>query len=80
MISTITTSTITTVTTMIGFGVAVSIVTVITLLAFLSSKELAAASINKKHRFLAKSLDVAIVPLLVSFVLITVVKIAEVLN
>ena len=82
MISTVTTSTISTitsVTTTIGFGIALGMVAVIALLAFLCTRELAAASEDSKHRFLAKSLDVVIVPLLIAFLMIVTMKIAEIL-
>ena len=82
MISTVTTSTISTitsVTTAIGFGIALGVVAVIALLTFLGTKELAAASEDSKYKFLAKSLDIAIAPLLIAFVLIAVMKIAEIL-
>ncbi len=82
MITTVTTrtiSSITSVTTTIGFGIAMGIVAVVALLAFLSTRELAAASEKSKFRFLAKSLDIAIVPLLIAFAMIATMKIAEML-
>ena len=79
MISTVTTSTVTTVTTTIGFGVAMGAAAVITLLAFLFIRELATSSKGTHHRFLARSLDIGIVPLFIAFVTIVVMKIVEVL-
>ena len=82
MISTVTTSTITTittVTTMIGFGTAVGLAVVITLIAFLGTKELAIASQGGSQRLLAKSLDVGIVPLIIAFAMIATMEIVEIL-
>ena len=64
---------------MIGFGVAAGIVAAIALLAFLCARQLTADSGNSKHRILAKSLDVVIAPLLIAFVMIIAMKIAEIL-
>ena len=82
MISTVTTSTITTVTTvttMIGFGLALGLVAIIALVAFLCAKELTAAGGSRTSRFLARSLDVGIVPLAIAFSIIVVMKVVEVL-
>ena len=79
MVSTVTISTVTTVTTTIGFGVAMGVLAVIALLAFLCIKELSAATEDINHRFLARSLDIGIVPLFIAFVTIVVMKIVEVL-
>ena len=79
MISTVTTSTITSVTAMIGFGTVVGVTAVIALLTFLCTRELAAASTDSKHRFLAKSIDVAIIPLLIAFVVIVAMRMTELL-
>ena len=79
MVSTVTTSTITTVTTMIGFGVVVGLVAVIALIGFLCAKELAASSENGRRRLLARSLDIGIVPLIIAFTMIVVMKVVEIL-
>ncbi len=60
---------------MMGFGVVMGVIAVVALLAFLCTRELAAASRDSKHRFLAKSLDIGIVPLLIAFVMIAVMTI-----
>ena len=60
---------------MMGFGVVMGVVALIALLAFLCTKELAAASEGSKRRFLVKSLDIGIVPLFITFMMITVVTI-----
>ena len=75
MISTVTTTTVTTVTAMMGFGVVMGVIAVVALLAFLCTRELAAASRDSKHRLLAKSLDIGIVPLLITFVMIAVMTV-----
>ena len=80
MISTVTTSTVTTVTTMIGVGLGLGLVAVIALVAFLCTKELASTCENGSRRFLARSLDVAIVPLVIAFVMIVVMKVVEILG
>mgnify|MGYP000303557274 CR=1 FL=1 len=80
MVSTVTTSTITTITTTVGFGLALGVVAAVALLAFLCTRELAAASKNGKYRLLSKSLDVVIVPLLIAFGMIVAMKIAGVLT
>ena len=79
MITTVTTSTVTTVTTMIGFGVALGLVAVVALVAFLCVKELAAASGGSSQRFLARSLDVGIVPLIIAFGMIVAMKVVAIL-
>ena len=79
MISTVTTSTVTTITTMIGFGMALGLVAVIVLIAFLVVRELATASESGRHRLLAKSLEIGIVPLIIAFVMIVAMKVVEIL-
>ena len=79
MISTVTTSTVTTVTTMIGFGMALGVVAVIALLAFLGARELATTSESSSQRFLARSLEVAIAPLVIAFVVIVAMKMVEII-
>jgi len=79
MISTVTTSTVTTVTTMIGFGMALGLVAVITLIAFLGVRELATASRGGTQRLLAKSLDIGIVPLIIAFAMIIAMEMVKIL-
>ena len=82
MITTVTTSTITsitTVTTMSGFGVTLGLAAIIALAIFLCAKELAAASEGSAQRLLARALDVSIVPLIIAFVMIGVMKAVEIL-
>ena len=80
MISTVTTSTVTTVTTMIGFGMALGLVAVIALIAFLGIRELATASEGGTQRLLAKSLDIGIVPLIIAFAMIIAMEMVEILG
>jgi hypothetical protein len=79
MVSTVTTSTITTVTSVAIAGSLV-LIGVCTLLALLIQKELTAATESRFHRALNQALNIGIVPLLVAFALIVVVKITEALQ
>lgn len=76
MISTVT---ISTVTTMMGFGMALGLVAVITLIAFLGVRELATASRGSTHRLLAKSLDIGIAPLIIAFAMIIAMEMVKIL-
>lgn len=55
------------------------LVAVIALVAFLCVKELASSSEPDSRRFLAQSLDVAIIPLIIVFAMIVVIKTTEIL-
>jgi hypothetical protein len=79
MISTVTTTTVTTVATFANAG-SLAVFGIILLLTFLVQKELASASEGRFGRTLARVLNVAIVPLLVSFVFIVAVKVLELLK
>jgi len=81
MITTVITSTITSITTtsMMVFGVGLGLVAVIALIVFLFARQLATSGSNSP-RFLAKSLDVSIVPLLIVFALIVGIKAVEILG
>ena len=72
-------TTVITVTTMAGFGI-LGMVAVIALAAFLCVRQLAAAGEGSTHRFLARSLEVAIVPLVIVFVMIVAMKIVGILT
>ncbi len=82
MITTITTSTITTVTTIAAMGLtaAVGVAAVVALIAFLTTKELASASLSPRSQLAGKALNVPIVPMLMVFAVIVTVKIVEVLG
>ncbi len=79
MISTVTISTVTTVTTVMGFGVTLGLVALIALAVSLCAKELAAARAGSTSKFLTRSLDVSILPLAVAFVMIVSMKLIEIL-
>jgi len=77
MISTVTT-TVTTVATL-AMGATLGALAAMLLIALLSAKEVFAADRRRALAFLRRSLDVAIVPLLMVFALIVALKIIEVL-
>jgi site-specific recombinase len=79
MVSTVTTSTVTTVTTVAIAG-SLALIGIITLLALLVQKELTTATESRFARALSRALNIGIVPLLMSFVLIVAVKVAEALK
>lgn len=62
-----------------GFGMALGLVAVVALIAFLCVKELAISSEPGFRRFLAQSLDVAIIPLIIVVAMIVVIKTTEIL-
>lgn len=80
MISTVTTSTVTSVTTMIGFGAILSLIVIIAFTVFLIIKELAGTQSGNLSKFLVKSLDVSIVPLFIVFAMIVAMRVVEILN
>ncbi len=80
MIATVTTSTIAAVTTMGSLGVIMGVVAVVALLVFLCVRELAGAGQDGKRKFLARSLEVGIVPLFIAFVMIMAVKLVAILS
>jgi len=79
MISTVTTSTITTVATA-TFTTSLTLVAILGLLILLIQKEVVLSSAGQVPARLSKALNIAIVPLLLSFLFIVLIKIAEVLN
>ena len=79
MISTVTTSTVTSITTMIGFGTMQALIVFIALGVFLSIKKLAATRSSSSTRFLARSLDVGIVPMVIAFAMILAMRVVELL-
>jgi len=80
MITTITTSTITTVTTIAAMGLTatISIAAVVALISFLTTKELASASLSPSSQLIARFFSVGILPMAMAFAIIVAVKIAEV--
>ena len=79
MITTIVTSSATSITTMADFGMILGLVVVIALVAFLCAKELATASESSSHRSLAKFLDIGMIPLIIVFAMIVIMKVVEIL-
>jgi len=87
MISTVTTTTVSTVTTTttttvaaMSFIASLALVSVLTLFVLLLQKELATASDSPRLKTLGRTLDVAVVPLLMAFAMIVVVRVAEILR
>lgn len=79
MISTVTAATVTTLSS-VTLAAALSLLSVVALLIFLIQKEILSASTSARGRTLSRVLNIAILPLLLSFVFIAAVKVAEVLQ
>ena len=79
MISTVTTSTVSILTTPAIAG-SMALIAVLILFALLLQKEVATASEDSRLRQLSRLLNFSLVPLLLTFILIVVYKVAEVLN
>jgi hypothetical protein len=81
LISTVTTTTVTTVTTATTAIVAnLSLVAILTLLGMLVCKEVVSSSDRPLLKAFGQALNVAVVPLLMSFALIAAVRVFEVLH
>ncbi|MEM2293785.1 MAG: hypothetical protein QXX41_10970 [Nitrososphaerota archaeon] len=78
MISSVTTTTVTTVATL-AVGAALGAFTSALLILFLATKEVVTVDSRRQLVFLGKALDVGILPLLMSFILIVVLKVVEIL-
>jgi len=74
-------TTITTITTITALGLttALSVAAVVTLMAFLTTRELASAGHSRFSLRIARFASVGILPLVIAFAAIVAVKIAEVL-
>lgn len=79
MISTVTTTTVTTVTS-IALVASLALLAVVVLLVLLIQKEIVAVSDNPRLHAWGRVLNMAVVPLLLSFFFIAVVTVAEVLR
>ena len=79
MVSIVTTSTVTTVTT-VATAASLIVITVVALLVFLILKEVLSASDDPRAMAMQRVLNIAIVPLLLSFGFILVVKLSEALG
>ncbi len=82
MITTVSTTTVTTITAIAAMGLTatLSIAATILLIFFLSTKELAAAKSSGTSLRISRYLSIGIVPLLLTFLVITVIQIAQMLS
>lgn len=78
-VTTITSSTVSTITSTVGMAAALGGIAVFALIAFLVAKELAGADSRPRLQTLSRALNVAIVPLMVTFVAIVAAKVVEAL-
>jgi len=78
MVAVVTVSTVTTVAAA-SLGTGIALFTVLMLIGFLTGKELLGTSTGSKHKLLARSLNISIIPLLIGFVVIVGLKVAEIL-
>lgn len=76
MISTVTTSTITTV----AIAGSLAVIGILILLALLIQKEVVTSESGSRFSKLGQALNIGIIPLLIAFVLIVIVKVANVLH
>ncbi|HJX03961.1 MAG TPA: hypothetical protein VJ488_05320 [Dehalococcoidia bacterium] len=79
MVSTVTVTTVTTIAAM-GLIATLSIFGVILLIALLTSRELLMASSGERKKFIGRTLNVSIIPLLLSFTVIVALKVIQVLG
>ena len=79
MISTVTTSTVSTVTTVALAG-SIGLIGIVLLFTMLVQKDVTSSSSDKRLNRLGKTLNIAIIPLLIAFALIVVVKIGAFLK
>jgi hypothetical protein len=74
----VTVSTITTIAAA-SLGTGIAIFAVLMLIGFLAGKELLGASSGNKQKLIARSLNISIIPLLIGFIVIVGLKVAEIL-
>ena len=79
MVSTVTTATVITVTT-VAIASSLALIGICTLLALLIQKELTSDAEERFARAFGRALNIGIVPLLIVFVLIVVIKVVEALK
>ncbi len=79
MITTVTTVTTVTAIAALGLTASISVAAVITLILFLTSRELAVAGRSRFSLRLAKFATVGILPLVLAFAAIVAIRIAEIL-
>ncbi len=82
MITTVSTTTVTTVTAIAAMGLTatLSIAATVLLIFFLSTKELVAARGSGTALRISRFLGIGIVPLLITFAVITIIQIAQILS
>jgi hypothetical protein len=89
MISTVTTTTVSTIVSststtstiaMLGFATSLALVSIITLFVLLVQKELVTAADSPRFKALGRTLDVAVVPLLMAFAMIAINSVVQVLR
>lgn len=78
MVAAVTVSTVTTVAAA-SLGTGIAVFAVLMLIGFLTGKELLGASSGDKQKLIARSLNISIIPLLIGFVVIVGLKVAEIL-
>jgi hypothetical protein len=76
MISTVTTSTVSTITTAALAG-SVALIGIWILFALLIQKEVTSITTNSRSLKLRQALNIGIVPLLIAFILLVIVKVSE---
>ena len=81
MISTVTVTTISTITTIAALGMvaALSMAATVTLIAFLATKELVSTRGDGSSQRIGRFLNVGIIPLLMTFIAVVAITIAQVL-
>ncbi len=79
MISTVTTTTVTTVTTG-ALAASLSLLVIVGLLIFLIQKEILSGATSARARAFSRVLNIAVLPLLISFAFVAFVKVAEALR
>ena len=79
MVSTVTTTTVTTIAALASAGT-LALLGIILLLVFLIQKELATATESRFAVVLGRVLNIAVVPLLLAFAFIVVVRVVQVLQ
>ncbi len=79
MISTVTTSTVSTITTSAIAG-SIALIGILVLLFLLIQKELASSASGTRLKTLGRVLNIGIVPLLMAFVVVVAVRVAQILR
>ena len=79
MVTTVTTVTTITTVTILGVSAVISIAAVATLLIFLATREIAAANNSPFSLRITRFASVGILPLIMAFVVVVIIKIAETL-